>query len=842
MQQAPWAKKAKEQITIVGPVKRPAMPPLGGAGAPVCIGAIQGRDARFTGYGEDGVLQPDKPTDMVETDQGPKMLHEGEMMLTSKDGRMTVIPANMLPQEVLAKFAESTGTQGYSAGTSDATLTGGTTSTGGNATTDRNQGYVDQALDTLSGVVSGTSPVLRTIANRATDNLGARNNWGMMADNITSSTNPNLTPEAKTAQTAMRISNNNSDMATLTGNLAKNAQQLAVDTAPVLATAAEANTTNVTDRLWTDYNAAMKNGATKRAAEIYKQITGKDMDMTEPNSTYAKSAGVDLVSYAATRPNESWADAQNDPEVKRMLQDRWSREHNNDGTTYDAAWGQARWEEATVSPDKVAIDSMHSSPFYKNAPPATADANGDGLADADGSAVVDGQTVTWHKGDQTQGFMDDMMKIGFQYLNFGNSQKGTNPDGSTYFYTTDAEGKVTVIAGKKTPDVVPDKTPATPWRPAIPATNTTGAAIDANGDHKADADGSFTVNGQTFTYKAGDPMDAVSSAPDGDMPIPSANADGTPVDANFDHKADADGSYTDPNTGRVISWKAGDPMIPAGTTVTRDATGQVVYDPAHPLNDAQWSSLGASDRIGYFNSSQTNLSADSQVSQANWENAGEPRTYEQYQARMNGQDPSAPLFVTKPDGTLVMNKTKMPKASQVASLGLSTDSSGGTITMDSAGKSRASNMATYGTSAGTEATVHYSDAIYTYGPNVSNGNASLAFNSAMTAFITSNKGKVVEISGKRYYIPTGQNGQPAPVTVQLHLQTGHKGESYYSKGVSWGINVPALNVYDISTGKMITLAVGLGDIRAGFHHERSRIEDGAVSADKLMSTTDRSAS
>jgi hypothetical protein len=112
----------------------------------------------------------------------------------------------------------------------------------------------------------------------------------------------------------------------------------------------------------------------------------------------------------------------------------------------------------------------------------------------------------------------------------------------------------------------------------------------------------------------------------------------------------------------------------------------------------------------------------------------------------------------------------------------------------------------------------------------------------MTAFITSNKGKVVEISGKRYYIPTGQNGQPAPVTVQLHLQTGHKGESYYSKGVSWGINVPALNVYDISTGKMITLAVGLGDIRAGFHHERSRIEDGKVSADKLMSTTDRSAS
>ena len=819
MQQAPWAKKAKEQITIVGPVKRPAMPPLGGAGAPVCIGAIQGRDARFTGYGEDGVLQPDKPTDMVETDQGPKMLHEGEMMLTSKDGRMTVIPANMLPQEVLAKFAESTGTQGYSAGTSDAAAV--------IDTTDRNQGYVDQALETMSGVVSGTSPVLRTIANRATDTQGARNNWGTMADNITSSLNPNLTPEAKTAQTAMRISNNNSDMATLTGNLAKNAQQLAVDTAPVLATAAEANTTNVTDRSWTDYNAAMKNGDTKRAAEIYKQITGKDMDMTQPNSAYAKSAGVDLVSYAATRPNESWADAQNDPEVKRMLQDRWSREHNNDGTTYDAAWGQARWEEATVSPDKVAIDSMHSSPFYKNAPPATADANGDGLADADGSAVVDGQTVTWHKGDQTQGFMDDMMKIAFQYLNFGNLQKGTNPDGSTYFYTTDAEGKVTVIAGKKTPDVVPDQTPATPWRPAIPATNTTGAAIDANGDHKADADGSFTVNGQTFTYKAGDPMDAVSSAPDGDMPIPSAIADGTPVDANFDHKADADGSYTDPNTGRVISWKAGDPMIPAGTTVTRDATGQIVYDPTHPLNDAQWSSLGASDRIGYFNSSQTNLSADSQVSQANWENAGEPRTYEQYQARMKGQDPSAPLFVTKPDGTLVMNKTKMPNASQVASLELSTDSPGGT---------------SYGTSIGTLATVQYSHAIYTYGPNDSRGNASLAFNSAMTAFITSNKGKVVEISGKRYYIPTGQNGQPAPVTVQLHLQTGHKGESYYSKGVSWGINVPALNVYDISTGKMITLAVGLGDIRAGFHHERSRIEDGKVSADKLMSTTDRSAS
>jgi len=911
MQQAPWAKKAKEQITIVGPVKRPAMPPLGGAGAPVCIGAIQGRDARFTGYGEDGVLQPDKPTDMVETDQGPKMLHEGEMMLTSKDGRMTVIPASMLPQEVLAKFAQSTGTQGYSKGTPDlrnrglsnastpspdatlaqpqrksalwatgdvirpqditltggttgtrvnndpqtsavtrpmnvalfnpngptgvetpadraandaalasspATLTGGaTTGTGGNATTDRNQGYVDQALGTMSGVVAGTAPVLRTIANQATDTQGARNNWGTMADNITSSLNPNLTPEAKTAQTATRISNNNSDMATLTGTLAKNAQQLAVDTAPTLASTAEANTSNVTSRLWTEYNTAMTNGDTKTAATIYKQITGKDMDMTVPNSTYAKSAGAELVAYAATRPNESWTDAQKDPEVKRMLQDRWSREHNNDGTTYDAAWGQARWEEATVSPDQVAIDSMHSSPFYKYAPPATlpdgvtkVDADGDGLADADGTMVVDGKTVTYHKGDQTKDFMDGMLKIGFQYLNFGSAQKGTNPDGSTYVYTTDAEGKTVVISGKKAPDAGPSTS-----RPAIPMTAGLNTFTGPDGTLRVGSDGSFTANGQTYTYKAGDPMAAIG----GDA---------------------------------------------SAITVPRDAANDVVYDPSHILSDDQWNTLGTNDRLGYFNQTQTNLSGSHGISQARWEAAGEPKTYDQYQARMAGTDPTGPLFVAKPDGTLVMNSAKMPAPGSVPSLddnlstgttGSISQSLGGSQDKLAAGVTAAAgNLTTnaptmlvgsalqkigekaFGiTGTKTTGTVSYSEAVYSSGGATDNhGNISLQFTPAMNDFINSNKGNTVTIEGKLYYIPTGADGQPAPVQSKLHLETGKKGESLYSDGVSWGVNVPTLWVYDLTAGKMVNLTPGFGTISAGFHHERSVVQDGTVSVDQLL--------
>ena len=67
----------KMQIAIVG-------------GAPLS----QRFGTSFTGFGEDGILQPDNPAKMVETDNGTSMLHEGELEIRLPDGRTTIIPAH----------------------------------------------------------------------------------------------------------------------------------------------------------------------------------------------------------------------------------------------------------------------------------------------------------------------------------------------------------------------------------------------------------------------------------------------------------------------------------------------------------------------------------------------------------------------------------------------------------------------------------------------------------------------------------------------------------------------------------------------------------------------------
>ncbi len=66
-----------------------------------------GPQASFTGFGEDGALQPGNPAKMVETDQGTAMLHEGEIEIRLPDGRTTIIPANEIPQQMMQKLGQS---------------------------------------------------------------------------------------------------------------------------------------------------------------------------------------------------------------------------------------------------------------------------------------------------------------------------------------------------------------------------------------------------------------------------------------------------------------------------------------------------------------------------------------------------------------------------------------------------------------------------------------------------------------------------------------------------------------------------------------------------------------
>ena len=80
----------KMQIAIVG-------------GAPLS----QRFGTSFTGFGEDGILQPDNPAKMVETDNGTSMLHEGELEIRLPDGRTTIIPAHEIPQQMMQKLEKS---------------------------------------------------------------------------------------------------------------------------------------------------------------------------------------------------------------------------------------------------------------------------------------------------------------------------------------------------------------------------------------------------------------------------------------------------------------------------------------------------------------------------------------------------------------------------------------------------------------------------------------------------------------------------------------------------------------------------------------------------------------
>jgi len=80
----------------------------------IAVGASGGQpggngvQAEFTGTGDNGVVEPHKPTDMVMTDRGPRMIHEGELQIVGPGGRMTVIPADEVSrlsgQDILSKM------------------------------------------------------------------------------------------------------------------------------------------------------------------------------------------------------------------------------------------------------------------------------------------------------------------------------------------------------------------------------------------------------------------------------------------------------------------------------------------------------------------------------------------------------------------------------------------------------------------------------------------------------------------------------------------------------------------------------------------------------------------
>ena len=70
----------------------------------------------FTGYGEDGRLQPSNPVGMFNSTQGAVMKHEGEAQIRFPDGETAIIPANQLNQDMLRKIEQKSGMMGAQRG------------------------------------------------------------------------------------------------------------------------------------------------------------------------------------------------------------------------------------------------------------------------------------------------------------------------------------------------------------------------------------------------------------------------------------------------------------------------------------------------------------------------------------------------------------------------------------------------------------------------------------------------------------------------------------------------------------------------------------------------------
>lgn len=74
----------------------------------------------YTGAGPDGVVQADKPTDLIQTTRGPRMVHEDETISKNPNGTLNVHPSDdQISQEELAVLEKERKIKGYETGTGD---------------------------------------------------------------------------------------------------------------------------------------------------------------------------------------------------------------------------------------------------------------------------------------------------------------------------------------------------------------------------------------------------------------------------------------------------------------------------------------------------------------------------------------------------------------------------------------------------------------------------------------------------------------------------------------------------------------------------------------------------
>jgi len=79
---------------------------------------VNGQNSFSTGYGNDNQLQPERPTGILNTNQGPRTVHEGERLDVEQNGEFSVTPASQVGgQANLQDIEQKSGMRGYQYGT-----------------------------------------------------------------------------------------------------------------------------------------------------------------------------------------------------------------------------------------------------------------------------------------------------------------------------------------------------------------------------------------------------------------------------------------------------------------------------------------------------------------------------------------------------------------------------------------------------------------------------------------------------------------------------------------------------------------------------------------------------
>jgi hypothetical protein len=140
--------------------------------------------------------------------------------------------------------------------------------------------FNDSSLNKLNDVVNLNDPSFRTRENRAVQTATAQDQWSTLATAQQMAQNPILTTGARNAVMGTLAAEQSANRANLQGDLAQAEQDAAVNAAGTLATASQSRMTYEDNKSWGEYERLVSAGDFTGAAAKYKEITGKDIDMS----------------------------------------------------------------------------------------------------------------------------------------------------------------------------------------------------------------------------------------------------------------------------------------------------------------------------------------------------------------------------------------------------------------------------------------------------------------------------------------------------------------------------------------------------------------------------------